>query len=165
MNDQQFEIRDSSIAGKGVFARVPFIKGDHVAELTGREIDADALEELVQEGTVAWDDPLQIAPKRFVVLDDFSRSINHSGEPNLGVRGDGELFALHEISAGEEITFDYSTAVGKESAVWHMVCRCGAKTCRKLVGNWETLPPDLLESYKKSGALTSHVLSEILEHK
>lgn len=164
MVDQRFEIKDSEIVGKGVFALAPCKKGDHATELAGREIDADALEELVQAGTVAWDDPLQIGPTRFVVLDDFSRSINHSCEPNLGVRGNGELFALRDIQVGEEITYDYSTVVGKESAVWHMVCRCKAKTCRKLIGNWETLPPQVLDLYKKSGALTRHVLSEILQH-
>ncbi len=164
MVDQRFEIKDSEIAGKGVFSLTQFAKGDRVTELTGREVDADTLEKLVQEGTVAWDDPLQVGPTRFIVLDDFSRSINHSCEPNLGVRGAGELFALRDIQVGEEIAYDYSTVVGKDSAVWHMVCRCKAETCRKLIGNWETLPPEILDSYKKSGAFTNHVLGEILQH-
>jgi hypothetical protein len=163
--DQQFEIKDSAIAGKGVFALTAFSLSERVAELTGSEIDADKLEELVQAGTVAWDDPLQVGPTRFIILDDFSRAINHSCDPNLGVRGSGELFALREIKSGEEITYDYATVVGKESAVWHMVCRCGAKICRKLIGNWESLPKERLEFYRERGALTDHVMGEVLEHK
>lgn len=59
--------------------------------------------------------------------------INHSCAPNCIVRIDRPkvlLVALRDISAGEEITFDY--AVIYEDP-WQMECRCGVENCRRII--------------------------------
>lgn len=67
-----------------------------------------------------------------------ARFINHSCAPNLkaqkwvvgGYTRIG-MFALRDIAAGEELTFDYQfQAVGESQRE----CCCGAATCRRLLG-------------------------------
>lgn len=59
--------------------------------------------------------------------------INHSCEPNSEIRRARPqilLVALRDISAGEEITFDYATLYRQP---WAMECRCGTRACRKVI--------------------------------
>jgi hypothetical protein len=82
---------------------------------------------------------------------------------NWSIRGEGELLALRDIPAGEELCFDYSTTVppGWISADWSMECRCGSAMCRKVLGDVLTLPAMRLEFYQQAGALTDHVLHHL----
>ncbi|GMF25684.1 unnamed protein product [Phytophthora lilii] len=65
----------------------------------------------------------------------WARFINHSCDPNCGVekwdvKGEERcaIFALRDIVAGEELTFDYKF----ES--FSKACLCGAPNCRKVIG-------------------------------
>ncbi|TNN17525.1 Histone-lysine N-methyltransferase NSD2 [Schistosoma japonicum] len=68
----------------------------------------------------------------------LSRFMNHSCDPNLNtqkwtVNGDNRigLFAVRDISAGEELTFNYNfVALGQE----RLNCRCGASNCVGFLG-------------------------------
>jgi hypothetical protein len=56
--------------------------------------------------------------------------LNHSCAPNAEIRflrPKIHLVALRNISAGEEITFDYATLY---DAPWSMKCQCGEAACR-----------------------------------
>lgn len=77
-----------------------------------------------------------------------TRFINHSCEPNLRIFArvgdhadkhihDLALFAIREIAAGEELTFDYVDGVTEDGAEMergngaHMTkCLCGSRKCR-----------------------------------
>ena len=92
---------------------------------------------------------LQIGPDLYIGasggLDDF---VNHSCDPNAGVRIEGtaaELFAIRDIAAGEEILFDYSTTLDEED--FTMDCRCGSPSCRGRVGDGRDLPDDVWQRY------------------
>ena len=65
------------------------------------------------------------------------RYINHSCEPNCGLKG-RTVVALRRIRKGEEITIDYSTT--EEDPYWRMSCSCGSLRCRKQIGAIHTLP-------------------------
>ena len=69
--------------------------------------------------------------------------VNHSCDPNTGIKGKVTFVALRNIKKDEEITFDYSIS---EDSLWEMPCNCGAKNCRKIVGGIKTLPE---KTYKK----------------
>jgi uncharacterized protein len=91
----------------------------------------------------------QIAPDLFIppygALDDFT---NHSCEPNCGLRVDASGFtmvALKDIAAHQELTYDYSTH--QEHPQDHMVCSCGAPSCRGIIGSFSGLSPELREQY------------------
>ncbi len=162
--EQVLEIHESKISGNGAFATRAYAKGELVHTLSGTPVSKAQIEKLVDDGTVAWDDPLQTGGETFIILDDLSRAINHSCDPNVGARGQGELFALRDIVSGEEITYDYSTVVGNGSAVWHMHCTCGAPHCRGLIGNWQTLPHERREYYVANHACLDFVLAEMASH-
>ena len=59
---------------------------------------------------------------------DALRFTNHSCAPNAVLRirqGRIELFAMREVSAGEELTVGY----GESHHGGRLVCRCGAQRC------------------------------------
>ncbi|CAH0477739.1 unnamed protein product [Peronospora belbahrii] len=69
----------------------------------------------------------------------WARFINHSCDPNCGVEKwdvNGEercaIFALRDIAAGEELTFDYKFESFSKAEITE--CLCGAPNCRKVIG-------------------------------
>jgi hypothetical protein len=55
-------------------------------------------------------------------------SINHSCEPNCGMRNATTIVAVRDIAVGEELTFDY--AMSDASDYDEFDCNCGASLCR-----------------------------------
>lgn len=156
-------IRSTAEKGWGVFADSQIEKGNRVFVLTGQRIENDHLCELVDAGKLRNDDPLHIGEGMYLILDSLSNLFNHSCDPNLGIRGVGELFALRNILQGEELCLDYSTTVppGWSSADWSMECHCGSAMCRRVLGHVLTLPAERLEFYRSNHALTDHVLHHL----
>ena len=154
-------IRDAGEKGWGVFAECRIDHGSHVFTLTGERVDYETVTQLVKSGQLRNDDPLHIGEGIFLILDSLSDIFNHSCDPNLGVRGEGELFTLRDILPGEVLCFDYSTTVppGWTSADWSMECRCGSAICRGILGDVLTLPAEMLNFYQQTGALTDHVIN------
>uniref|UniRef100_A0AAV1UH73 Histone-lysine N-methyltransferase n=1 Tax=Peronospora matthiolae TaxID=2874970 RepID=A0AAV1UH73_9STRA len=69
----------------------------------------------------------------------WARFINHSCDPNCRVEKwdvNGEercaIFALRDIVAGEELTFDYKFESFSKAEITE--CLCGAANCRKVIG-------------------------------
>jgi hypothetical protein len=117
-----------------VFAGESIRAGQTVLDFRGRVIDFGAtLRKGDREG-----DALQIAAGVYLDLEPPGRYVNHSCDPNAGVRGGVRLAALREIHAGEEIRFDYSTTMDEDH--WTMECRCGASSCRGIVRDFKWLP-------------------------
>lgn len=156
-------IRITDKKGWGVFADALILHKQRVFKLTGQTTDYDTICALVDSGKLRNDDPLHIGEGIFLILDSLSNLFNHSCDPNLGIRGEGKLFALRDIMPGEELCYDYSTTVppGWSSADWSMECHCGSAICRKILGDVLTLPAERLHFYQQSGALTDHVLHHL----
>jgi hypothetical protein len=55
-------------------------------------------------------------------------SINHSCEPNCGMRNATTIVAMRDIAVGEELTFDY--AMSDASDYDEFDCNCGTALCR-----------------------------------
>lgn len=74
-------------------------------------------------------------------FDEPARLLNHSCDPNLGIRdnafGAFDFLALRPIAAGEELTWDYATSEYHSIAVPE--CHCGATTCRRTITGYEHL--------------------------
>lgn len=88
-------------------------------------------------------------------LDDFT---NHSCDPNCGLRVSAtgfEMVALRAITAGEELTYDYSTH--QEHPAEDMDCRCGASSCRSVVRSFSTLPAPLRRRYLDLGIVAAFI--------
>jgi uncharacterized protein len=85
----------------------------------------------------------QVGPDRWARHGGLGPIVNHSCDPNCGVRlNDGQAFdfvARRSIDAGQEVTFDYAM---RNFTIDHFptVCLCGAAQCRVSVTGWKDLP-------------------------
>jgi len=117
--------------GTGVFAGCRFAAGDEIIQFTGPVLPRSA----VQPDSYH----LQIGEETYLgasgEADDY---VNHSCEPNAGIRQDLMLVAVRDIAIGEEITWDYSTAIDEEDFEG-FPCQCGALHCRGRVQSFRAL--------------------------
>jgi hypothetical protein len=133
ISDHQVRIGDTAV-GKGVFVTREYEPGEPVLELHGRLIDfAASLAKGEREC-----DALQVGPDRYLDLEPPGVLVNHSCDPNVGIRDDMVLIALRRLRAGDEIRYDYSTTMDEDH--WTLECRCGSTHCRGVVGDFKWLP-------------------------
>lgn len=156
-------IKDTGKYGLGVFAGKNIKKGEIIYTLSGEIISFDECIERIHKGNEAQTDSLQVDLETDMDLDEFSRTFNHSCDPNAGLRKISELFALRDIKKGEEITYDYSASIGPNipKSLWTMKCMCGSSKCRKILSNVLSIPKEQLNYYKKEGALQDYILKEL----
>lgn len=76
--------------------------------------------------------------------------VNHACSPNAVSTRD-TLYALREISEGEELTIDYRLNAYDDGHVWEMRCDCGAEEGpHSVLGDFFSLPADRQRSYLPS---------------
>ena len=141
------EVKASTIAGLGLFARQAFKAGEVIRKVhVLREISLVApLDEQADERVEHC-----AYPDGKVVLWGFpDRHVNHSCDPNAYERHEGEavyIVARRAIAAGEELTFDYNmNTSGGDS--WY--CRCGSARCRgETIADFFSLPRVIQYEYR-----------------
>ena len=137
--------RVSKIDGHGVFADRPFLKGETLLEIDDSRI-VDELHPLGPGEDLRHCDYL--AHGKVVLMRPPERYINHCCQPNTYVKtvnGTRRVIALHNIAAGEEITYDYCINSGGDT-VWN--CHCGAERCRHAIhSDFFHLPIELQREY------------------
>lgn len=137
--DDWFELRGTTDKGDGVFTTRSFRLGETV--LIGRIERA-----LAQNHQYAS----QLGQNRFVLHAGLIPKVNHSCDPNCGIRlnahGAHDLVARRRIAPGDEITFDYAM---RNYTVEHFLvrCRCGARHCRGSITGWKDLPASRKTDY------------------
>lgn len=159
----KFTAKNSTIEGRGLFATELIPSGTTIGTLTGEQVTIPELKRRYKAGTERICDPLQISERLYLDLHEPWVFLNHSCEPNAGIKGRSTLFALTDIQSGEEITFDYSTTewtwkhFGKYCE-WEMECQCGKQKCRTKIQQFPTLASDIVAYYQKLGALPNFLL-------
>lgn len=148
-------IKSTKKYGNGVFTAKEIKKGEVIHVLSGERMNPDEMARRVKSKKEFIDDPFQIGKRTYIDLDEFSRTINHSCDPNGGIRKNSELFALRDIKKGEEITYDYSATIAPTR--WSMKCKCGSKNCRKILGDVLSIPKKQLKKYEELGALQRYM--------
>lgn len=156
----KFFIKDTGRYGQGVFAARDILDGETIYRLEGETMGIGEFIERVNAGDENVDDPLQVGMKTYLDLDELSRTFNHSCDPNAGLRRRSELFAIRDILAGEEITYDYSMTVAPTE--WGMGCRCGARNCRVTLGDVLSIPTPIRDAYRSRGAVQTY-MKKLLE--
>lgn len=145
---KKYIMKGNSIAGFGIYATQSIAAGEVIFKgeerpqriVTKRFVEENWLPEekllfkhyavpLSSEVYVLWDNnPTEWAPQ------------NHSCSPNTAYKG-LNLVAIRQISAGEELTMDYSELLNESAETFD--CQCGAPGCRKKItgskGNSVTL--------------------------
>ncbi len=133
--------------GLGVYAQRPFRQGELLFSATGRVIAEQTMFSL----QIDWDKHLDAYPP--------ARYLNHSCEPNAGVRtnnshGLPDFCALRAITKDEEIRYDYAMTEYRHyerpspELDFDLTCRCGAPNCRGRFGHYAELSPASKEKYR-----------------
>lgn len=142
MDNPKVSLRRTKKFGKAVFAKQPIRKGEVIAVFDGTIYDddfegwtRDLQNHTIQIGKSKWRDSKGLA-----------RFINHSCEPNCGIRGLYKVVAMRPIEKGEQITWDYEMT--EKSDWWKMKCKCGSTLCRKVIGNYSNMPRKVRQKYK-----------------
>ena len=163
MADNELEIKETGIYGRGIFAGRDIKKGEKIRKFIGEIITLEEDLKRVASGQMSNDDGFQIGEEKYIVLDSVSILFNHSCNPNSAFRKESDLFAIKDIKKGEEITYDYSATVGPNitSNMWTMPCKCGATNCRKMLGNVLTIPEDIMKEYKEKGDLQDYIIEQL----
>jgi uncharacterized protein len=164
-HSKKFQIKETKTIGKGVFASEKILKGQTIWILDGEIILYDDCVNRVETGKENIDDPLQIDEWLYIDLDELSRTFNHSCNPSAGLQKRSELFALRDIQIGEQITYDYSSAVWPNITpdIWTMKCLCNENKCRKTIGNILTIPSTELQRYYELGALQDSLINHLFK--
>lgn len=145
--------------GKAVFADRDYKKDSVIVKFEGPVTEKEGLpknlkgsmDRYVQIGTNAFMGPSD-------TVDDY---INHSCDPNAGLRFSSVgiiLVAIKPIKKGEEITWDYSTTLYKNS--WKMECHCHSPNCRKIIREFKFLPKQTQIKYIKLNVVPPYIVRD-----
>ncbi|MFA6004976.1 MAG: SET domain-containing protein-lysine N-methyltransferase [Patescibacteria group bacterium] len=125
------KIRESPIAGKGLFAKEDFMVGEVVVVWSGLYTNATEAEKARKAGKLVtqWDEDLYSVEDRG---DDSGYFVNHSCDSHLWMEDAYTLITRKPIMAGEEITADYALWEAEDYvSTWK--CKCGLPDCRKTI--------------------------------
>lgn len=132
--------------GHGVFAVEP-IEAEEILIVWGGGVFPqaafDALPVDVQTHALQIDEDMYMVPAHGVA--ESADLVNHSCEPNAGLRGQIILVAMRPIAAGEEVCFDY--AMCDSSPYDEFQCGCGLPTCRGTITGNDWKLPQLWDKY------------------
>jgi len=144
---------DRTPTGWGVFAAKPFGAGEHILTFSGPEL---TLSETLALG--AWSMyPVQIGADQFVDCAPPGAFMNHSCDPNAGIRDSVRLVARRLIRPGEQIMMDYSTCMSGDPEAG-MPCRCGSESCRRVIGNFEDLSEPVQRAYLENADVAEFIV-------
>ncbi len=164
--EHKFEVLESNIEGKGIFAVSNIKKGEIICIFQGDKMTISELKKKYTSGEERIDDPFQIDTGMYLDLKEPYVFFNHSCNPNAGMKGSGTLFALEDISAGSEILFDYSSTEWTDDEAWEInwtekwrvPCHCRTSLCRKEIRVFALLSEGVKEKYRREGALMDFIL-------
>ncbi len=142
------EKRTSPIQGRGLFARVAIPAGEVVAVKGGAILDFAAfalVRDQVSPAEIQIEDHLYIAPRSADEVETNILCLNHSCDPNVGVRGQITFVTIRDVPAGRELTIDYAMIDG--DPLERMDCSCGASECRKVITGDDWRLPNLQRRY------------------
>lgn len=138
---RRFQVRRSSVHGRGVFAVAPIARDERIIEYTGEVI---GWPEALRRHPHDPDDPnhtFYFSLEGGKVIDakvggNSARWINHACEPNCQAdETDGRVFirALRDLRPGDELFYDYGLVLDERQTAKlkkQYACRCGSPSCR-----------------------------------
>jgi hypothetical protein len=153
--DKKYYISKSKF-GKGVFASKKIKTGELIMNFNGKIISGNELNKVTDVGRNALVDPLQVSDNKFMLILEPYVLVNHSCNPNAGLKNKTRLFAIKSIKKDEEILYDYS-------AVWFegFKCECGNKNCRGYVCQFHSIPKNIQKKYIQLGIVPKFILNKL----
>lgn len=161
----------SPICGQGVFAARDIRKGEMICRFRGGKISIAEMERCYLDDNDAriTCDPLQVSEHVHIRLEEPYVYVNHSCDPNAGMRDVCTLVALKFIKKGEEITYDYSSVewtspkyTQYDTNEWPMHCLCNSPQCRETIVCFPYLPKAIRRKYLRSNIVPNFILRKLL---
>jgi len=152
-------VRASPIHGRGLFAARPIRRGEVVAIKGGHILDRRALVRSPARAAVSYiqiDDDFYIGAATPAEVRRNKLFINHSCEPNVGIRGQITFVALRDVAAGEELTYDWAMEEHRRARTR---CTCRAPGCRKILTGQDWRIPALQRRYR--GFFSAYLAAKI----
>lgn len=143
------EVRGSEIDGRGVFARNRIAQGEVVLVKGGHIFDGSQLKEIgktLGPAEIQIDEDLYIGPVSQEEREGAMLFLNHSCDPNVGVKGQIIFVAMRDIEPGEELTQDWAMTDDDDST--NMTCNCGRPNCRGAITGKDWMNHELQEKYR-----------------
>src|SRR5262249_28741731 len=119
------------------------IKGGHIVD---RKTLRQQITPVLGPVEIQIDDNLFIAPVTEQERELSMLYLNHSCDPNLGVRGEITFVAMRDIHAGEELTHDWAMTDDDDDD-YSVDCNCGTSDCRKILTGKDWRRRDLQKRY------------------
>ena len=143
MKNQKIIARDTKRYGKGLFASKEIREEEVVADFSdGKIYKAENASDLPEE---VADHAIQFEKNKWIDARTGGRYLNHSCNPNCGVKNKFQIVAMRDIQKGEELTFDYEMT---EDSDWKMNCKCNSQSCRKIIGAYRNMPELVRKKYE-----------------
>ncbi len=142
MDSKKIYVQTSRGKGRGVFVSRKIKKGEVVAEYDGPIYEW----EYPHWNHDLYHHTIQFAPRRWRDCLGVARLINHSCEPNCGIKKLFQVVAMRDIEVGEEITWDYEMT--EDHPRWRMKCQCGTVSCRGKIGAYRNMPLATRRKYR-----------------
>jgi SET domain-containing protein len=140
-------VKESSIHGRGLFAREDIAAGQEVAAKGGIIFDRAQLQEIEKElgpAEIQIGEDLFIGPVKPEDREGAMLFLNHSCEPNVGIRGQIVFVAIRDIAAGEELTSDWAMSDDDD---YSLECNCNSSNCRRHITGKDWQLPALQAKY------------------
>lgn len=152
---KKYHIGKSHIHGKGIILDKNVKKDEVILRYIGK---------IVKNPPGPWHigpDWLQVKYSEWIIPKQHSavKYLNHSCNPNTGLKGKNTIVAMRPLKKGTEIVIDY--ALSETYPIWHMVCNCGSRNCRKVVKPYQDLSEQRKRKYVK---YTSKYITDMKMH-
>lgn len=120
--------------GKGTFAAAGIRKNTVIMVFGGYVMtrqSEEMLPERIRDIAITIERNLVIGPIKSSQLSDADY-VNHSCNPNCGIKGQISLVSMRALKKGEEIYFDYGTVLYQEKGApaYELKCECASNNCR-----------------------------------
>ena len=142
MDNPKAALADHPRFGRGVFAIEDIAEGETIASFDGEAFFCEVGSDLPDH---ANDYAMQISRTEYRESNGICRFINHSCEPNCGIKNLIDIVAMRPIAAGEEFSWDYDMS---DDSDWVMHCRCGSPRCRHVLAGFRYLPAAFRQDYE-----------------
>ena len=144
--------------GKGIFATRHIPQGSVIIAINGEKLNfSDSLDLGDRESYC-----LQVGLNKYIIPESPFLYSNHSCDPNSGINSKLELFALRSVAEGEELLWDYLSSMLERH--WTMRCRCGSPSCREVITDFDLLPRDTQERYRRLGIVLPFIVHYLNDH-
>ncbi len=140
----KIDVHESKVDGSGVFAKKDIKKGEIIALIKGTPIKHFVVDKKTSEAGPNW---IGVGENLWIDPSPPFHNLNHSCDPNAGIRGSKTIVALQNIKKGEEVLIDYSTT--EIDVLWKLdkKCKCGSKNCRGTIKSIQSLPKHTFNKY------------------